>query len=122
MGSGKSSPKKQKEEEEERKAKENENTSLMILPRFTVISQSMAEPILAEFIKRSRNEAGCLYYGWTLDGDQLVCEEIYVDAASVHAHLANVGSLIGPLTNGGIAKLDSIALHGPAGEVEKCKK
>ena len=94
----------------------------MILPRFTVTSQSKAEPILAEFVKRTRNEAGCLYYGWSLNGDQLVGEEIYVDSASVAAHLASVGPLIGGLTAGGIARLDSIELHGPAGEVEKCKK
>jgi len=106
----------------QRNAKEKENTSLMILPRFTVIDQSKAEPILAEFVKRTRNEAGCLYYGWSLDGNQLVCEETYVDAAAVAVHLENIGPLIAQLTAEGVGKMDSIELHGPAGEVEKCKK
>ena len=94
----------------------------MILPRFTVIDKSKAEPIMAEFVKKTRNEAGCLYYGWSLCGDQLVCEEIYLNAAAVAAHLQNIGPQIGQITAEGVAKLDSIALHGPAGEVEKCKK
>ena len=93
----------------------------MILPRFTVINQTKAEPILAEFVKRTRNETGCLYYGWSLSDNQLICEEIYVDAAAVTAHLANVGPLIALLTAEGVAQMDSIALHGPAGEVEKLK-
>ena len=95
---------------------------MMILPRFTVIDKSKAEPIMAEFVKKTRNEAGCLYYGWSLCGDQLVCEEIYLNATAVAAHLQNIGPQIGQITAEGVAKLDSIELHGPAGEVEKCKK
>lgn len=106
----------------QRKVREGQNTSLMILPRFTVIDKSKAEPIMAEFVKKTRNEAGCLYYGWSLCGDQLVCEEIYLNAAAVAAHLQNIGPQIGQITAEGVAKMDSIELHGPAGEVEKCKK
>jgi len=106
-----------------RKVREGQNTSLMILPRFTVIDKSKAEPILAEFVKKTRdNDPGCLYYGWSLCGDQLVCEEIYCNAAAVAAHLKNIGPQIGQITAEGVCKLDSIELHGPAGEVEKCKK
>ena len=81
----------------------------MILPRFTIADQSKAEPIMAEFVKRTRNEAGCLYYGWSSDGDQLVCEEIYVDAAAVAVHLANIGPLIAQLTEASVGKMDSIS-------------
>ena len=94
----------------------------MIVPRFTIADQSKAEPIMVEFAKRTRNEVGCLYYGWSSDGDQLVCEETYVSAAAVAVHLANIGPLIAQITDASVGKLDSIELHGPAGEVEKCKK
>jgi len=106
----------------QRKAKERTNTSMMIVPRFTVIDKSKAEPIMAVFVKKTRNESGCLYYGWSMSDDQLVCEEIYVDATAVAAHLKNIGEQIGQITAEGVCKLDSIELHGPAGEVEKCKK
>ena len=106
----------------QRKAKERENLSLMILPQFTVFNLTKAEPILAEFVKRTRNEKGCLYYGWSLSGDQLICEEIYVDAASIKIHLENIGPLIAELTADGVAKLESIALHGPSGEVDKLRE
>lgn len=106
----------------QRKVKEGQNTSLMIVPRFTVIDKSKSEPIMAEFVKKTRTEAGCLYYGWSLCGDQLLCEEIYCNAEAVAAHLKNIGPQIGQITAEGICKLDSIELHGPAGEVEKCKK
>lgn len=105
----------------QRNIKEKTNTSLMIVPRFTLACKSKAEPIMAEFVKRTRNEAGCLYYGWSLCDDQLVCEEIYVDAAAVHVHFKNIGPLIAKITEASVAKLDSIELHGPAGEVQKCK-
>merc|ERR1711908_257562 len=72
------------------KAKERTNTSLMIVPRFTVIDKSKAEPIMAAFVKKTRNESGCLYYGWSMCDDQLVCEEIYVDATAVAVHLKNI--------------------------------
>lgn len=77
---------------------------------------------MAEFVKRTRTEAGCLYYGWSLSGDKLTCEETYVDAAAVLAHCANVGPLIAEITAEGIGKMDFIELHGPAGEVDKCRK
>ena len=86
----------------QRKAKEKSNTSLMITPTFTVVNQSKAEPIMAEFVKRTRTEAGCLYYGWSLRGDKLVCEEIYEDSTAVLAHCANVGPLLAEFTAEGV--------------------
>merc|ERR1712167_412146 len=34
----------------------------------------------------AKAEAGCMYYGWTIQGDKLFCREAYVDAAAVQAH------------------------------------
>merc|ERR1711939_638609 len=93
-----------------------------IRPTFTVTDWAAAVPIMKEFVALTRNEEGCLYYGWTRTGeDQLRCREAYVSGDAVNAHLANVGDCIGKLLAEGVAKLDSIEIHGPEAEVEKTK-
>ena len=66
----------------------------------------------AEFVEKTNNEAGCIYYGWTIDGDKLFCREAYVDGAAANAHLANVGSCIGAILAEGVCTLDSINIMG----------
>ena len=41
--------------------------------------------------QKTKTEAGCIYYGWTIAGDKLFCREGYVDGAAANAHLENVG-------------------------------
>ena len=96
-------------------------TFCSIHPTFTVIDWEKAKPIMADFIKKTRTESGCLYYGWTLVGDKLKCREGYVDGAGVNAHLTNVGDCIGALLSEGVAKLDSIEIHGPSEQLELVK-
>ena len=36
---------------------------------------------MAEFVERTKAEYGCVYYGWTKQGDKLFCREAYVDGA-----------------------------------------
>jgi quinol monooxygenase YgiN len=78
------------------------------------------QPLLEDFVRRTQNEAGCLYYGFTLnvgdEYDSLYCREAYVNAEGVFAHLANVGALLPQLT--AIAPLIKIEFHGPADQLD----
>jgi len=102
-------------------AAQGENSFLTIDPVFSVADWDAAKPIMDEFIEKTKAEAGCVFYGWVKTGDKLRCREAYVDGDAVNAHLANVGECIGKLLDGP-ASLDSIAIGGPAAELEKTKE
>ena len=94
---------------------------IIIRPYFTVLDWAKARPIMAEFIQRTSKETGMIYYGWDISGDKLYCREAYRDADAALVHLDNVGSSITDLLAEGVAKMDSISIHGPAAELEKLK-
>ena len=68
-------------------------------------------------IKTTRNEEGCLYYGWTICDDKLFCREAYIDGNAVNIHLKNVCPLINEFLESA-GKLDSIDIMGPSKEIE----
>ena len=74
---------------------------------------------LPAFVEKTATEEQCLYYEFTINGDELFCREGYVGAEGVLAHLANVGALLGELLT--ISDLARIEVHGPAEELEKLK-
>ena len=63
----------------------------------TATDLARGEPFMRMCVDLTRAEAGCMYYGWTIQGDKLFCREAYVDAAGVLEHLGNVGPLVGEL-------------------------
>jgi hypothetical protein len=75
---------------------------------------------LPAFVSRTATEAKMLFYGFTLNGDEVFCREGYADAGGVLAHLDNVGALLGDLLK--IADLQRLEIHGPAAELEKLKE
>ena len=71
------------------------------------------------FMERTANEPGCLYYGFSLDGDEVHCREGYEDADALLAHLDNIGDLFEQaLTMADITRLE---VHGPAAELDKLR-
>jgi len=92
-----------------------------IHPTFTVEDWAKAEPIMADFVEKTKTEEGCIYYGWVKDGDKLKCREAYVDGKAVNAHLENVGPCIQALLADGIAKLDEIFIQCPPDQVDVVK-
>merc|ERR1712232_174148 len=60
-----------------------DQTLVTIHPYFTVSNIEKTKPIMSEFVEKTKREKGCLYYGWTMDGDTLFCQEGYVDADAV---------------------------------------
>jgi quinol monooxygenase YgiN len=95
--------------------------SVSLHPYFKVRPGNLdaARSLLPRFVEQTRSEPGCLYYGFTIDGDTVFCREAYRDAEATLAHLQNVGALLGEMLQ--LADLVRLELHGPAAELEKLK-
>jgi quinol monooxygenase YgiN len=92
-----------------------------IAPYFKVRSGKL-EPfrsLCERFMETTAKESGCLYYGFSFDGDQAHCREGYRDAEAVLAHVENVGSLLTEALK--IADLTRLEIHGPAQELAKLR-
>ncbi len=72
------------------------------------------------FVEKTREEAKCLYYGFSFDGDEAHCREGYEDADGLLAHLENVGALIGEALE--IADIIRLEVHGPDQELTKLRE
>jgi hypothetical protein len=60
-----------------------------------------------------------LFYGFTVNGEEVFCREGYESADGVLGHLENVGPLLAEMLR--MADLTRVELHGPAAELEKLK-
>jgi quinol monooxygenase YgiN len=72
------------------------------------------------FVEKTATEKGNLFYGFTVNGDEIFCREAYESAEGLLAHLDNVGGLLAEMLT--IADLTRVEVHGPAAELEKLKK
>lgn len=75
--------------------------------------------LLPQFVEKTATEENCLYYDFTIHGDEIFCREAYVGGEGVIAHIENVGEILGRALEN--ADLTRIELHGPAEELEKVK-
>ena len=71
------------------------------------------------FVEKTKSEEKNLFYGFTVNGDEVFCREGYTDAEGILAHLDNVGEMLAEALK--IADLTRIEVHGPAAELEKLK-
>jgi quinol monooxygenase YgiN len=71
------------------------------------------------FVEKTATEKDCLFYGFTVNGDEISCREAYQSAEGVLAHLENVGALLAEMLT--MADLTRVEVHGPASELEKLK-
>ena len=92
-----------------------------IVPYFKVHEGKLAafKALCEQFVEKSSKESGCLYYGFSFDGDQAHCREGYQDADGVLAHLENVGALLDEVFK--IADLTRLEIHGPDPEIAKLR-
>ena len=74
---------------------------------------------LPVFVEKTKTEAKCLFYGFTVNGDEIFCREGYANAEGVLVHLENVGPELGAMLK--VADLTRLEVHGPAAELEKLK-
>ena len=72
------------------------------------------------FIEKTRKEPGCMYYGFSFDGDVAHCREGYTDADALLAHLENVDALLQKALK--IADLVRLEVHAPKSEMGQLKK
>ncbi len=93
-----------------------------IVPYFKVPSAELEafKKICEQMVTQTSNEAKCLYYGFSFDGDQAHCREGYEDAEGLLAHLDNIGSLLDEALN--IAEITRLEVHGPADELAKLRE
>src|SRR4029078_12249689 len=72
------------------------------------------------FVQKTRAEEKNLFYGFTMNGDEVFCREAYTDADGILQHLDNVGAMLAEAMK--IADLVLLELHGSAGELDKLRK
>ena len=98
-----------------------QDRSVTIVPYLRVHSGKMQEfKALAErFVETSRGETGCLFYGWSFNGDTAFCREGYKDAEAALAHLENVAALLGELQK--ITDVLRFEFHGMESELAKLR-
>lgn len=75
--------------------------------------------LLPTFVAATQPDADCLYYEFTMQGDEIFCREAYVSGAAALAHLTTVGPLLEQML--GMADLTRLEIHGPAAELEVMK-
>ena len=74
---------------------------------------------LPAFVEKTTSEEKNLFYGFTLNDDEVFCREGYTDAEGILAHLDNVGAMLADAMK--IADLARVELHGPAKELDKLR-
>lgn len=78
-----------------------------------------AVALLQQFVERTRTEAGCRFYEFTINGDLVFCREGYDSAEDTLSHLANVGDLLQKMLT--VSDLARLELHGPAAELDQLR-
>jgi len=100
------------------------DNAISINPYFNIPEGQMetAKEFLAQFcdLVATNEKEGCLFYNFTLKGNELCCREAYKDVAAIKAHLANCGAALGEFLK--IAQVLRVEVHGPAAELEQLKE
>lgn len=94
-----------------------EDKCCSIVPYFDVPSGHLDtfKSICERMVEKSKEEAKCLYYGFSFHENEAHCREGYADAEGVLAHLDNVESLLDELPKAG--EMKRFEIHGPEEEL-----
>lgn len=97
------------------------STAVSIHPYFQIHAGKAGEfaEVIATFIRTTATEEGCLYYDFTLNGDEAFCREAYTDADATLFHLQNVDHVIKQALE--LSTMTRLEIHGPAAELEKMR-
>lgn len=99
------------------------NSSFVSLhPYFKVHPGKLAaiKAMLPRFMEKTANEKRCLFYEFSINGDELFCREAYENAGALLEHLGNVGALLSEAMQ--MADLTRVEVHGPAAELDRLKR
>lgn len=78
-----------------------------------------AKAIFSRFIQKTGTEEDNLFYGFSVNGDEIFCREGYGGAQGLLAHLENVSAPLAEMLK--VADLVRVEVHGPAEELGKLK-
>ena len=81
--------------------------------------QDQAASLMREFVAKTRSESLCLFYEFTVNGDEVFCREGYVGSAGVLAHLENIGAILAQMLT--ISDLLRLEFHGPAADIDQLR-
>lgn len=101
----------------------SDRSNVVSLHPYFRIHQGKTEEVkslLGDFVKKVEEEEACLYYNFTMHGDELFCREGYVGAEGALAHVENVGPELEKLF--ALVDITRVEVHGPAAELEKLKE
>ena len=90
-----------------------------IVPYFRIhpSKQEAFKELCERFVDKTKDESGCLYYGFSFNGDMAHCREAYKNADALLAHLGNVGALVDEALT--ISDMIRLEVHGKKEELEK---
>ena len=99
-----------------------DDTCCTIVPYFHVPAEHLdAFKALAErFVARTETEPGCLFYGFSFDGQIAHCREGYVNAEALLTHIDNVGPLLREAAK--ISEITRLEVHGPRAELDRLRE
>ena len=99
-----------------------EDKCCTIVPYFKVHEGQMEafEELCRQFVVLARQEAKCLFYGFSFHGDIAHCREGYEDAQGVLVHFENVGELFQETLK--IADLIRLEIHGNQEEIDQLRE
>ncbi|MBL9175865.1 MAG: hypothetical protein JNL10_20140 [Verrucomicrobiales bacterium] len=99
----------------------NSHSLVTIHPYFQIKpgQRESALALLPAFVERTRTEAGCRFYEFTVNGDLVFCREGYNTAEDALSHLANVGDLLQKMLT--VSDLARLEIHGPAAELDRLR-
>jgi len=80
---------------------------------------AQAKTLLPEFLARTSNESGNLFYDFTINGDVIFCREAYVGAEGLLRHLENVDPVLKEFLK--LVDVIRVEVHGAPEELAKLK-
>jgi len=72
------------------------------------------------FVEQTRQEPGCMFYGFSFSERTMHCREGYQDAAGILNHLENVGALLDEALK--ISDLTRLEVHAPADQLDQLRE
>lgn len=82
--------------------------------------ETEARAVMEKFIGKTRSEKDCLFYEFTVLGDQVFCREGYAGAAATLHHLENVVAVVAEMLT--LSDLIRLEIHGPAAEIDPLRE
>ena len=76
----------------------------------------LADAVMQKFVATTTGEPDCLFYEFTVLGEEVFCREGYEGAAGVLHHLENVGAVLAEMLT--LSDLTRLEFHGPAEEID----